>query len=138
MSEEPLFVSVQAVDGSCGVLRSEIAAFYAGFGQPNVLRTAFLDAVLVVGMSDDGRLVVSEFGGVDWVCAFTSVEEFARYMTARGVAQDRDYRYHTLLGRRIVEEFTPRCRRPTGVVIDVAGAAPMAFPPVVSAGGGGG
>ncbi|WP_324197864.1 hypothetical protein [Nocardia abscessus] len=137
MSEEPLFVSIEEAGNGCGVLRSEIAAFYAGFGQPDVLHAAFLNAVLVVGVSDDGRLIVSEFGGVDWVCAFTSGEEFARYMAARGVAQDREYRYHTLSGRRIVEEFTVRCARPTGVAVDIAGAAPMAFPPVLPSAGGG-
>lgn len=128
---------IEKAGSGCGVLRSEIAAFYAGFGQPDGLHAAFLNAVLVVSVSDEGRLIVSGFGGVDWVCAFTSLEEFAGYMAARGVAQDHEYRYHTLSGRRIVEEFTARCVRPTGVAIDIAGAAPMAFPPVLPGGGGG-
>ncbi|MEU7765084.1 hypothetical protein AB0B25_08170 [Nocardia sp. NPDC049190] len=120
---------VPAVADRCAVLRSEIAAFYAGFGQPEALMAAFSDAVVVVALTDDDRLLVSEFGGVDWVCAFTSVEEFAHYQVARGVALDGEYRYHALLGRRIMDEITARCARPTGIAIDIAGVAPIAFPP---------
>ncbi|WP_228542570.1 hypothetical protein [Nocardia sp. XZ_19_369] len=96
------------------------------------MRETFEQAVLLVALTEDGRLCVSELGGVDWVCALTSVEEFARYMTARGVQPEREYRFHTILGRQIVDDFTAQCVRPTGVAVDIGGAAPMAFPPELS------
>ncbi|MBL1079200.1 hypothetical protein JK358_32825 [Nocardia sp. 2] len=109
-------------------LRSEIAAFYAGFGQPQVLRAAFEGASLYVPVTDDDRVCTSRVGGVDWICAFTSVEEYARYMVARGVSASETYRYHTLLGARLSEWAQARLE-PTGVSVDCVGAAPMAFPP---------
>ncbi|MFE9575342.1 hypothetical protein ACFYO1_03070 [Nocardia sp. NPDC006044] len=111
------------------MLRSEIAAFYSGFGQPSALRTAFTDAVLIVPLTPDDRVYVHQLGGIDWLCAFTSVEQFALYMTARGVEPEREYRYHTLLGQRILDSLITQRPRPTGVAVDIAGAAPMAFPP---------
>ncbi|WP_327097059.1 SseB family protein [Nocardia vinacea] len=112
-------------------LRSEIAAFYAGFGQPEVLREAFLQASLLVPLIDEDRVYTSRLGGVDWVCAFTSVEEYARYMAARGVDPDQEYRYQTLFGWRLVEYAATRSE-PTGVAVDITGSAPMAFPPEVT------
>ncbi|MEV4237124.1 SseB family protein [Nocardia sp. NPDC049737] len=113
------------------VLRSEIAAYYAGFGQPEMLRAAFEQALLVVPLIEQDRVFTSQVGGVDWICAFTSVEEYARYMSARGVDPDQQYRYHTLLGSRLAEYAASRAE-PTGVAVDMAGTAPMAFPPNVS------
>ncbi|WP_327116947.1 hypothetical protein OHB12_06140 [Nocardia sp. NBC_01730] len=136
MSNATPVVPAETAADRCALLRSEIAAFYAGFGQPEALRAAFSDAVVVVALTGDDRLLVSEFGRVDWLLAFTSVDEFAHYMTARGVAPGSEYRYHTLLGRRIVDEFTARCARPTGVAIDIAGVAPIAFPPTPPGGWG--
>ncbi|MFI6367977.1 hypothetical protein ACIBG0_35145 [Nocardia sp. NPDC050630] len=118
------------IEGS-DVLRSEIGAFYAGFGQPEVLQEAFREALLVVPLIDEDRVYTSRFGGVDWVCAFTSIEEYARYMSARGVDPDQEYRYHTLLGSRLAEYAASRAE-PTGVAVDMAGTAPMTFPPNVS------
>ncbi|WP_433620942.1 SseB family protein [Nocardia sp. CA-120079] len=118
------------LDGS-HALRSEIAAFYAGFGQPEVLCAAFEQALLVVPLIDQDRVFTSRAGGIDWICAFTSVEAYARYMSARGVEPDQQYRYHTLLGSRLAEYAASRSE-PTGVAVDMAGTAPMAFPPNVS------
>ncbi|MCM6774112.1 hypothetical protein NDR87_11575 [Nocardia sp. CDC159] len=118
-------------------LRSEIAAFYAGFGQPEALRNAFRQAALLVPVTDDDRVYVSQVGGVDWLCAFTGIEEYARYMVTRshltegGIEADREYRYHTLWGWRLLEYAESR-EQPTGVAVDIVGAAPMAFPPDVS------
>lgn len=116
---------------SGAALRAEIAAFYAGFGQPEVLAAAFGQAGLLVPLVDDDRLYTARLGGVDWICAFTSVEEYARYMAARGVAGDQEYRYQSLLGWRLVEYASGRSE-PTGVAVDITGSAPMAFPPQVS------
>ncbi|WP_433757989.1 hypothetical protein [Nocardia sp. CA-135398] len=118
------------IDG-VGALRAEIAAFYAGFGQPEVLAAAFRQAGLLVPLIDDDRLCTSRLGGVDWICAFTSVEEYARYMAARGVVGDQEYRYQSLLGWRLVEYAAGRSE-PTGVAVDITGSAPIAFPPQVS------
>ncbi|WP_433712886.1 hypothetical protein ACQP2U_00755 [Nocardia sp. CA-084685] len=116
---------------SGAALRAEIAAFYAGFGQPEVLAAAFGQAGLLVPLVDDDRLYTARLGGVDWICAFTSVKEYARYMAARGVAGDQEYRYQSLLGWRLVEYASGRSE-PTGVAVDITGSAPMAFPPQVS------
>ncbi|GAA5079408.1 MULTISPECIES: SseB family protein [Nocardia] len=118
-------------------LRSEIAAFYAGFGQPDALLAAFREAALLVPVTDDERVYVSQFGGIDWLCAFTSIEEYARYMMARGyladggIDADREYRYHSLSGWRLLAYAETR-DQPTGVTVDVVGSAPMAFPPDVT------
>ncbi|MBL1079798.1 hypothetical protein JK358_35890 [Nocardia sp. 2] len=108
--------------------RSEVAAFYAGFGQPHLLRAAFDEASLYVPVTADDRVCMSRAGGVDWLCAFTSAQEFARYMVARGVSAAETYRYHILLGSRL-SEWARTQLKPTGVSVDCVGAAPMAFPP---------
>ncbi|GAA5067832.1 hypothetical protein [Nocardia callitridis] len=118
-------------------LREEIAAFYAGFGQPDALRTAFHEAPLLVPLTDDDRVSLSNVGGIDWLCAFTGIEEYAKYMTARGyllaggIQADREYRYHSLLGSQLVAYAQSRAE-PTGISIDAVSSAPMAFPPDVS------
>ncbi|MFI6217711.1 SseB family protein [Nocardia brasiliensis] len=124
------------VDGR-GILRGEIAAFYAGFGQAEALQAAFRQAALFVPVTDDERVCTSQVGGVDWLCAFTSIEEYARYMTARGylaeegIEADREYRYHTLAGWRLLD-YAESCKQPTGIAVDIVGSAPMAFPPEVT------
>ncbi|MCC3330932.1 SseB family protein [Nocardia abscessus] len=118
-------------------LRGEIAAFYGGFGQPEALLAAFRSAALLVPVSADDRVQVSQVGGIDWLCAFTSVTEYARYVMARGrmidggIEPDRQYRYHSLLGSRLLAYAESR-DQPTGVAVDVVGSAPMAFPPDVT------
>ncbi|WP_433678019.1 hypothetical protein [Nocardia sp. CA-119907] len=118
-------------DDNSGALRAEIAAFYAGFGQPEVLAAAFGGAAFLVPLLDDDRLCTSRLGGIDWICAFTSVEEYARYMVARGVVGDHEYRYQSLLGWRLAEYAAGRSE-PTGVAVDMTGSAPFAFPPKVT------
>ncbi|MGF6889487.1 hypothetical protein ABIA39_008951 [Nocardia sp. GAS34] len=111
--------------------RAEVAAFYAGFGQRELLVAAFEGAVFFVPLTDDERVFTAEVGGVRWVCAFTSQDELAAYWVRRGgVDPRREYRYHTVRGRRLAEYAAGRSE-PTGVVVDAVGAAPMAFPPRV-------
>ncbi|MEU4311421.1 SseB family protein [Nocardia sp. NPDC024068] len=118
------------------VLRDEIRSYYAGFGQPASLRTALREAALLVPLTDDDRLFLLRSGGLRWLCAFTTIEEYARYTMARatmtegGVAADRQYRYHTFWGARLLA-YTERQEDPTGIAVDIAGRAPMAFPPNV-------
>ncbi|MVU78265.1 hypothetical protein GPX89_13550 [Nocardia sp. ET3-3] len=110
------------------VLRSEIAAFYAGFGQPDLLRRAYDDAVLVIPLAEGDDVYTSRVLGIDWICAFTSIEEYARYMVARGVLEDQEYRYQRLLGARLTAWAAAR-PEPTGVSVDCVGTQPVAFPP---------
>lgn len=119
-----------AAEGDTSALRAEIAAFYSGFGQPELLMSAFAEAVLLIQITHDDRTLVSQFEGVGWICAFTSVEEFARFQARRAVVPDREYRYHTVRGRRLAAHAASR-PDPTGVLVDAAGAAPIAFPPQV-------
>ncbi|WP_157117271.1 SseB family protein [Nocardia vaccinii] len=116
--------------GDSSALQAEIAAFYSGFGQPELLVTAFAEAVLLIPITDDDRILVSQFEGVGWICAFTSVAEFARFQARRAVVPDREYRYHTVRGRRLAAHAASRPDS-TGVVVDTAGAAPIGFPPQV-------
>lgn len=116
--------------GRCEALLGEIDAFYQGFGHSAALTQAFRDAVLLVPLTDDERISTSEVHGIDWVCAFTSEYEYAKYLVARGEGGE-PRRFHTLLGWRIVDDLIPTLQRPTGVVVNSCGAAPMAFPPAV-------
>ncbi|MFD4428940.1 hypothetical protein [Nocardia sp. NPDC058497] len=118
-------------------LREEIGAYYAGFGQPDVLRAAFRQTALLVPLTDDDRVSFAHWGGVDWLCAFTTIEEYARFVTARdqrkdgGVDPDLEYRHHWLFGWRL-QEYAASRDEPTGIAIDIVGPAPMAFPPDVA------
>ena len=110
-------------------LRAEIAAFYAGFGVASELAAAFESSALLVPLTGpEDRVFTLESGGVAWLCAFTGVEEYARFMSARGVHADQSYRFHTFVGQRL-REFAAAQPDPTGVAVDMLGAAPMAFPP---------
>ena len=113
------------------VLRSEIAAFYAGFGHSDFLRRAYDDAVLLVPLIGDNEVYSSRVRGIDWICVFTSVEEYARYMVARGVLEDETYRYQWAVGARLTAWAAER-PEPAGVSIDCVGAQPVAFPPELS------
>ncbi|MGV9663747.1 hypothetical protein [Nocardia niigatensis] len=121
---------IEVGDG-LAALRSEIAAFYAGFGQPDLLRRAYDDAVLLVPLIGDDEVYTSRVRGIDWICAFTSEEEYARYMVAHGVLKDQTYHYQRLLGSRL-DRWAAARPEPTGVSIDCVGAQPVAFPPKLS------
>lgn len=116
-----------AVDGGCSALLAEIEAFYQGFGQPKALTDALRSSVLLMPVTDDDRVLTSAFGGLDWVCAFTSESEYARYLAARGDSEGRAFR--TLFGSRIVDDVIPALENPTGIAVDIAGPSPLAFPP---------
>lgn len=117
---------------SVEVFRAEIDAFYAGFGSPTALERAFRDAVLLVPLTAETRVPTYTVGGVQWVCAFTSAEEYALWLSARdelGAADE--YPYQALSGWRLAD-YAVSCANPTGVSVDIAGSAPMAFPPTVT------
>ena len=116
--------------GDRSALLAEMDAFRQGFGQPAQLTDALRSALLLIPLTDDDRLLTSTFGELTWVCAFTSEQEYARYLLARD-EQGGARRFHTAFGWRLLDVLVPTVSGPTGVVIDVAGATPMAFPPVV-------
>ncbi|MFC9998168.1 hypothetical protein [Nocardia sp. NPDC127526] len=117
---------------SVAVLRAEIESFYAGFGSPAALRAAFREAVLLVPLAEGSRISTSKYGGVDWICAFTSAEEYAGWLSRRDELDAMgEYPYQALSGWRLAD-FAAACVNPTGVTVDIAGSAPMAFPPNVS------
>lgn len=113
-------------------LRAEIAAFYAGFGAPSELSAAFESSALLVPLTGpDDRIYTLESGGVDWLCAFTGVAEYAQFMKVRGIVAGQEYRFHTFLGRRL-REFAAAQPDPTGVAVDMLSSAPLAFPPTAT------
>ncbi|WP_068166536.1 hypothetical protein [Rhodococcus phenolicus] len=122
-------MTVAQVDS--GLLVSEIAAFYAGFGQPAELSAALRDSTVVVPLVDDDRILHLHLGSLEWVCAFTGIPEWAQFTAARGVDPDREYRFHTMLGARLWDYAAAR-EQPTGVAVDVLSSAPMMFPPTVA------
>ncbi|WP_433612483.1 SseB family protein [Prescottella agglutinans] len=117
--------------GGCADLDAEIDAFYEGFGQAGALHAAFRRAPLLVPLTADGRVWSSEIRELGWLPAFTSEREFARHAVARG--EETEARYHALFGWRIIEQVLPSFDRPTGVVVNVCGSRPMAFPPGLEA-----
>ncbi|EME22388.1 SseB family protein [Rhodococcus triatomae] len=119
---------VGSTDG-CAALRAEIEAFRQGFGHPVSLTAALRDALLLLPVTDDDRILTSTVRGVDWLCVFTDEEQYATYLVAR--AETASVRFRRLFGHRILDEILPVLERPTGVVVNPAGAAPMAFPPDV-------
>ncbi|MBW0273307.1 hypothetical protein ATM97_24800 [Nocardia sp. MH4] len=123
---------MSVIDVDSGRLRSEIAAFYAGFGAPAELTAAFESSALLVPLiGPDDRVYTLESGGLQWLCAFTGVAEYAHFLTTRGVLAEQEYRFHTFLGSRL-RDFAAARTAPTGVAIDMLSAAPMVFPPPAS------
>ncbi|WP_137876676.1 SseB family protein [Rhodococcus sp. Q] len=116
-------------EGGRAELRAEFEAFHQGFGHPASLTAALRDALLLLPVTDDDRILTGTIRGIDWLCVFTDEEQFATYLAARG--ETASARFRTLFGHRILDEILPALARPTGVVVDPAGAAPMAFPPDV-------
>lgn len=124
----------ETADSARSALRAEIAAFYDGFGQPEALRATVRAAALYVPLTGGDRLATFRFRGIDWVCGFTSLEEYARFMVARaqrsgtGIRPGTEYRYHTLYGWRLLD-YAESQDELTGLTVDISGTAPMAFPP---------
>ncbi|MBF6240220.1 hypothetical protein IU474_24560 [Nocardia otitidiscaviarum] len=120
------------LDAGVAVLHAEIDAFYAGFGDPAALEESFRAAVLLVPVAEGSRVRTSEFGGVEWICAFTSAEQYARWLSRRGELDPAgEYPYHAFSGWRLAD-YVAGCVKPTGVTVDIAGPSPMAFPPTVT------
>ncbi|MQY25041.1 SseB family protein [Nocardia aurantia] len=119
------------VTDGLSALRSEIDAFRAGFGQPELLLSAFHEAAVLVPLVDDDRLYTSRYARIAWICVFTAVEPLCHYLFARGADPGADHQFHTLRGRRLTD-YAAAQADPTGIVIDPGSATPMALPPTLS------
>ncbi|MEV6671813.1 SseB family protein [Streptomyces sp. NPDC051162] len=111
-------------------LTDEIGAIHALRGRPAALIGEFRRTAVLVPLDDQGGLWTAEFGGVQWVHAFTDETALARFAAARGEAE-RDWAYRSVLGARLLDVVVPAVGEPTGVALDVGGEWPMMFPPVV-------
>ncbi|OYD71382.1 hypothetical protein BDB13_5052 [Rhodococcus sp. OK302] len=107
-------------------LLDEVDAFRLGFGRVQSLTAAVRDAVLLVPMFDD-RILITSLRGIDWICAFTDEQQFARHLAARGELVDA--RYQCVLGSRIFDTLIPSLPEATGLFVDIAGETPLGFPP---------
>ncbi|MEU3753407.1 SseB family protein [Streptomyces olivoreticuli] len=110
-------------------LRDEVAAVHAVRGRPAALVGEFRRTAVLVPMDGQGGLWTAEFGGVQWIHAFTDEIALARFAAARGEAA-RDWEYRSVLGARLLDVVVPAVGEPTGVALDVGGDRPMMFPPV--------
>ncbi|MEU5430527.1 SseB family protein [Streptomyces olivoreticuli] len=110
-------------------LRDEVAAVHAVRGRPAALVGEFRRTAVLVPMDGQGGLWTAEFGGVQWIHAFTDETALARFAAARGEAA-RDWEYRSVLGARLLDVVVPAVGEPTGVALDVGGERPMMFPPV--------
>ncbi|WP_116213241.1 SseB family protein [Streptomyces olivoreticuli] len=110
-------------------LRDEVAAVHAVRGRPAALVGEFRRTAVLVPMDGQGGLWTAEFGGVQWIYAFTDEAALARFAAARGEAA-RDWEYRSVLGARLLDVVVPAVGEPTGVALDVGGERPMMFPPV--------
>lgn len=107
-------------------LLDEVDAFRLGFGRSQSLTAAIRDAVLLVPVIDD-RILITTLHGIDWICAFTDEQQFARHLAARGELVDAHYQ--CVLGSRVFDTLIPSLPEPTGVFVDIASEMPLGFPP---------
>ncbi|MEU9181534.1 hypothetical protein AB0C90_32620 [Streptomyces sp. NPDC048550] len=89
----------------------------------------FRSRVLIVPLDEREGLWTGQFGGLDWIYAFSGEEQLARFAQARG-EQGREWPYRRVVGARILDEVVPALDFPCGVAWDVAGPDGMVFPPL--------
>ncbi|MGW1076207.1 SseB family protein [Streptomyces sp. NPDC002537] len=111
-------------------LRGEIAAVHAAHARPAALIGEFRRTAVLVPVDGQGGLWTAEFGGVQWIHAFTDEPALARFAAVRGEAA-RDWEYRSVLGARLLDVVVPAVGEPAGVALDVGSERPMMFPPVV-------
>lgn len=117
---------------TCTDLISEIDAFYEGFGQPDALTAAMRAAALIVPLTADRRIWTSKTHDIHWIPAFTSDDELARFIVARGGTDaSGEVLFHTLFGWRLVDEIAPSMDGFVGIAINMKGEGPLAFPPSI-------
>lgn len=111
-------------------MRVEIARVRSGTGDGQSLMPTFRDAVVLLPQTADGPVAAGDYGGLRWLYAFTTETELASWVVARGGDATADQAYVTVRGSRVLDALLPAVGVPTGIAIDVAGAAPMLLPPV--------
>lgn len=89
----------------------------------------FQRRVVLVPFDERGGLWTSQFGGVDWICAFSDDEALARFAQARGETESV-WEYHRVLGARLLDDVIPELDFACGVALDAAGPDGVLFPPV--------
>ncbi|MCX4096253.1 SseB family protein [Nocardia sp. alder85J] len=122
---------VTDTEDGLAALRSEIAAFRAGFGHPDLLLSTFRAAAVLVPLTAEDRLYTSRYAGIAWICVFTAVRPLAAYLNARGTTPGAEHHFHTLRGHRLTDYATAQ-PDPTGIVIDPGGDTPLALPPRIT------
>ncbi|WP_431675990.1 SseB family protein [Kitasatospora sp. KL5] len=90
----------------------------------------FRSSAVLVPQTADGLVWSGDGGGIRWIYAFSSEPELAAFLTARAEGPG-EVRYLTVFGARLLDVAVPAAGVPCGVALDVAGAQPMLFPPVV-------
>lgn len=111
-------------------LTEQIAAVRAGVGDPEEMIGEFRRTAVLVPVADGG-FMSAEYGGIQWIYAFTDEAPLARFAQARGAAPDEAWDFVTVLGARLLDGIIPDLAEPTGVAVDVADeGASMMFPPV--------
>ncbi|MFB6523705.1 hypothetical protein [Streptomyces sp. NPDC056401] len=91
--------------------------------------TEFRDATVLVPLDERGGLWTAEFGGLDWICAFSDDAALARFAEARGESGD-PWPYRRVIGARLLDEVMPALDFPCGVALNAAGPDGAVFPPV--------
>ncbi len=89
----------------------------------------FRSRLVLVPFDERGGLWTSQFGGLDWICAFSDEETLARFARVRGEAE-RVWEYHRVRGEHLLDGVIPALDFPCGVALDAAGPDGVVFPPV--------
>ncbi|MGW6884687.1 SseB family protein [Streptomyces sp. MT206] len=89
----------------------------------------FRGRLVLVPLDEAGGLWTAELGGLDWICAFSSEEELARFAEARGEA-GQEWTYWRVVGAWLLDELAPALDFPCGVALNAAGPEGEVFPPV--------
>ncbi|MFJ5721891.1 SseB family protein [Streptomyces sp. NPDC093149] len=89
----------------------------------------FRSRVVLVPLEEQDGLWTAEFGGLDWICAFSDEEALARFAAARG-EEGREWSYRRVVGARLLDEVVPVLDFPCGVALNAAGPDGAVFPPV--------
>lgn len=117
-------------------LAREIAEVHARRGDPTALHAALRRARLLVAMVDDHTVAALPDRGLHWLCGFTDLLALARFGRARD-GGDRPWIFRTVRGAELIDRWVPaaiaRAGAPVGVAVDLAGARPMVFPPLIRA-----
>ncbi|MEE1740076.1 SseB family protein [Streptomyces sp. BE147] len=89
----------------------------------------FRSRVVLVPLEERDGLWTAEFGGLDWICAFSDEAALARFAAARG-EEGREWSYRRVVGARLLDEVVPLLDFPCGVALNAAGLDGAVFPPV--------